>query len=83
MANLEERVAHLEGWVEGVSPRLDRIEQRIEDLSGRIDHLDQKIDSVRTELSDRIATLETKFDRFTYLLIAVLVGVIAQILMNY
>ena len=52
-AGLAERVAKLEGRVDGFDARFDSLERRL-------DALDAKVDRFRAELSGAIAALETK-----------------------
>jgi len=73
---LEERVARLEGRVEG-------FEDRFASLERRLDALDGKVDRFRDELSGRIEALDQKISRhFTWTVgiqVAVLLAVVAAL----
>jgi tetrahydromethanopterin S-methyltransferase subunit G len=92
--SLEERVANLEGRIEGFGERFDHLERRIEavdqkvdrfrgELAARIDSLDQKVDRFRGELAARIDSLDQKISRqFIWLVgiqLAVLLAVVGAL----
>jgi tetrahydromethanopterin S-methyltransferase subunit G len=79
-ASLEERVAHLEGRVDGFGERFDSLERRIDGLSARIDSLDQKVDRFREELAARIDSLDQKVSRHFMWLVGIQVMVLLAVI---
>ena len=66
---LDERVARLEGRVEGFADRFDGLDQRMSQLDGRMDRFERRIDALDTkvdrfceELGRQIAALDHKVD---------------------
>ena len=82
-SGLDERVARLEGRVEGFDERFDGLERRMDRADARFDGLDAKVDRFRDELSRRIEALDQKVSRhFTWLVgiqVAVLLAVVAAL----
>lgn len=53
----EERLSYLEGWKDGIDPRIDRIEKRLDRIEERIDSLDAKLDRRLDALDARMTRL--------------------------
>ncbi|MBI4501639.1 MAG: hypothetical protein HY700_10805 [Gemmatimonadetes bacterium] len=87
---LDERVARLEGRVDGFADRFDGLDQRMNQLDGRMDRferrmdaLDAKVDRFREELAGQIRALDQKVStqfRWTVgIQVAVLLAVVAAL----
>lgn len=67
--SLEERMARLEGVVEGVDRRLDSIERRLNSFE---DKMERRLESLDSRLDNGLRELRQRQDRFFWMIFAVL-----------